>query len=289
MRTLLTLILNMMMAGAALAQPQLSAANPETVPPARQPEIVLLDRPVGGETWTRVFGQTWVRNVERPTLYPVRPKNGRNTGKAVIVVPGGGYKFVSIGSEGFDVVERIAAQGHTAFVLKYRPMPTPPGPAEFMADMAKSFATMGKGELADHPPAVDDLAAAIDRVRADAAQYGIDPTSIGVIGFSAGSRTAIRLLEQKPQATALDHVALIYPPMTQVVSGGPRPDLFVAIAANDPLFVQGGVKLVDAWLQQSRAVEFHLYSGGDHGFGMRPQGTTSDNWIDAYLAWLALQ
>jgi acetyl esterase/lipase len=289
MRIILTFLLALLPLGPAWAQPALSQANAETVPPVRQPEIALSDRPVGAETWTRVFGQTWVRNVERPTLYPVRPKNGRNTGKAVIVVPGGGYQFVSIGSEGFDVAERIAAQGHTAFVLKYRPRPTPPAPGAFMAEMAKAFSGLGKGELPDHPPAVDDLAAAIDRVRADARDYGIDPREIGVIGFSAGSRTAIRLIEQRPQAASLDHVALIYPPMTQTITGGPRPDLFLAIAADDPLFVQGGLKLADGWLKQSRAVEFHLYSAGSHGFGMRPQGTTSDLWIDQYLAWLALQ
>jgi len=276
-------------AGQALAQPAFSQATAETVPPARQPEIALSDVAQGGETWTRVFGQTWVRNVERPALYPVRPKNGRNTGKAVIVVPGGGYQFVSIGSEGFDVAERIAAQGHTAFVLKYRPRQTPPDPAAFMAEMAKAFGSLGKGKLPDHRPAVDDLAAAIDRVRADAASYGIDPAKIGVIGFSAGARTAIRLVEQRPQSASLDHVALIYPPMTEPVAGGPRPPLFAAIAANDPLFVQGGLTLLDGWLRESRAVEFHLYSGGDHGFGMRPQGTTSDAWIDHYLAWLELQ
>ncbi len=241
------------------------------------------------ERWNRVFGQIWVRNVSRPSLYRVAPMNGRGNGRAVIVVPGGGYAFVSIESEGFRVAERLAAQGYTAFVLKYRPRSTPATESDFIAELAAAFGSLGQGELPDHPPAVDDLAAAVTLVRERAAEWQLDPDAVGVVGFSAGSRTAIRLLENHPQAAQLDHVGLIYPPMTQTVGLGPRPDLFLAIAVDDPLFRQGGLNLLEHWLEESQAVEFHLYSGGSHGFGMRPQGTTSDLWIDQYLAWLAVQ
>jgi len=284
------------MALAALAAAPASAQGPapmmplaEAVPPVHGEEIVLNDVPMGGEVWTRVFGQVWARNVERSTLYVVRPKNGRGNGKAVIVVPGGGYMFVSIDSEGFRVADRLAAQGYTAFVLKYRVNPTPQRPEDFMDGMAAQFSSLGKGELPDLPPAVDDLTAAVTAVSTRAAEWKLDPKQIGVIGFSAGSRTLIRLLEQKKEAALLRHVGLLYPPMTQTVIGGPRPPLFLAIAAHDPLFKQGGLKLLDSWLKESDAVEFHLYYGGEHGFGMFPKGTTSDHWIDQYLNWLAVQ
>ncbi|MBU6394150.1 MAG: alpha/beta hydrolase [Sphingomonadales bacterium] len=275
-------------ASPALAQmPPLPPAD--TVPPVRGEEFVLNNVPAGGETWTRVFGQVWARNVQRSTLYVVRPMNGRANGKSVIVIPGGGYMFVSIDSEGFRVADRLAAQGYTAFVLKYRVNPTPPTPQAFMADMASKFGQLGKGELAELPPAVDDLAAAISVVSKRASEWKLDPKQVGAIGFSAGSRTLIRLIEQRPEAALLRHVGLIYPPMTQTVTGGPRPPLFLAIAAHDPLFRQGGLKLVDSWLKESDAVEFHLYYGGEHGFGMMPKGTTSDRWIDQYIDWLAVQ
>ena len=271
----------------AAAQPTNFSA--ETVPAIHGEEIVLNDVPTGGETWTRVFGQVWARNVQRSTLFVVRPMNGRANGKAVIVVPGGGYMFVSIDSEGFRVADRLAAQGYTAFVLKYRVNPTPPTAEGFMADMAAKFGQLGKGELPDLPPAVDDLSAAVSVVSKRAAEWKLDPKQIGAIGFSAGSRTLIRLVEKRPEAALLRHVGLIYPPMTQTVTGGPRPPLFLAIAAGDPLFKQGGLKLVDSWLKESDAVEFHLYYGGEHGFGMMPKGTTSDRWIDQYIDWLAVQ
>ena len=261
----------------------------DTVPAVRGEELVLNDVPTGGETWTRVFGQVWARNVQRSTLYVIRPKNGRANGKSVIVVPGGGYMFVSIDSEGFRVADRLAAQGYTAFVLKYRVNPTPPTPEGFMADMASKFGQLGKGELADLPPAVDDLAAAVSLVTARAVEWKLDPKQVGAIGFSAGARSLIRLIEQKKEAALLRHAALLYPPMTQTVTGGPRPPLFLAIAAHDPLFKQGGLNLLDKWIKESDAVEFHLYYGGEHGFGMMPKGTTSDRWIDQYLDWLAVQ
>lgn len=283
-------VIALLVLGHAPALAQTPALPPaDLVPPTRGEEIALSEAPLGGEVWNRVFGQVWVRNVTAPSLYVVRPMNGRGNGKAVIVVPGGGYMFVSIDSEGFRVADRLAAQGYTAFVLKYRVNPTPPTPEGFMASMASQFGSLGKGELPDCQPAIDDLAHAVALVSQRAAEWKIDPHAIGAIGFSAGSRSLIRLLERKPEAALLHHVALIYPPMTQTVTGGPRPPLFLAIAAHDPLFKQGGLKLVDSWLHESDAVEFHLYFGGEHGFGMMPKGTTSDRWIDQYLDWLALQ
>jgi len=290
MRKILAFLTALLAFAASPAQAQMPPLPPaDTVAPVRGEEIVLNDVPVGGEVWSRVFGQVWARNVQRSTLYVVRPLNGRANGKAVIVVPGGGYMFVSIDSEGFRVADRLAAQGYTAFVLKYRVNPTPPTPQAFMADMASKFGQLGKGELAELPPAVDDLASAVSVVSRRAADWKLDPRQIGAIGFSAGSRTLIRLIEQRPEAALLRHVGLIYPPMTQTVTSGPRPPLFLAIAAHDPLFKQGGLKLVDNWLKESDAVEFHLYYGGEHGFGMMPKGTTSDRWIDQYIDWLAVQ
>jgi acetyl esterase/lipase len=278
----------------ATALPVLAQPSPEmmkAVPAATptQASIPLLADQPDTEQWEQYFGQTMVRNVTRPAIYPVLPDAKVANGKAVIVVPGGGYKFVSIDSEGFRVADRLAAAGYTAFIVKYRPMATNPDPAQYMTDMVKEFGSFGKGELPDHVPAVEDLASAIRLVSGDAAKWNIDPAQIGVIGFSAGSRTAIRLIEGRPEAKLARHISLIYPPMTQTITGGPRPPLFLAIAVDDPLFKQGGLNLVDKWLKESDRTEFHLYSGGGHGFGMRPQDTTSDHWIEHYLSWLALQ
>lgn len=259
---------------------------PETVSPIRRASVPLGPPCTGAEQWERMFEQVNVRNVTCPAVYPVLPKPGKANGKSVIVVPGGGYRFVSIEQEGFRVADALAARGYSAFVVKYRTVETPRDNAAYMAKVAQLFGTLGKRQLEDNPPAVDDLAAAVRMVRDEAGKRGLDPAQIGVIGFSAGARTAIRLLEWKDEARLAENVALIYPPMTPVVKGGPRPPLFMAIAVDDPLFAQGGLELLNAWLAESTKAEFHLYSGGSHGFGMGTKGTTSDLWIDQYIAWL---
>ncbi|MBC2665476.1 alpha/beta hydrolase [Novosphingobium flavum] len=270
---------------ATAAEPGPPAFRVVPAPASLRPAIEL-GSGAGREQWEAFTDQVSVRNVTGAALYPVLPAAGRANGKAVIVVPGGGYRFVSIESEGFRMADALAADGYAAFVLKYRTMPTTRDIPTYLGETMKLFASMGKSTLADNPPAVDDLAAAIDYVRSHAADWKLDPAKISVVGFSAGSRTAIRLIENKPQARALENVALLYPPMTEAVKPGPRPPLFLAIANDDPLFRQGGLGLVQAWLGESRQVEFHLYSGGSHGFGMRLGGTTSDLWIGQYIAWL---
>lgn len=276
------------LAGLSLAQdyPPLEAV------PTDAPEslsIALTDGNPDSEQWERLFGQTMVRNVEQAAIYPVIPDATVHNGKSVIVVPGGGYRFVSMDNEGFRVAEALEAAGYTAFVLKYRPMPTSRDPEQYMAETAKLFDSLGKSRLRDYPPAVDDLAAAIRYVHEHANRWNLDPASIGVIGFSAGARTAIRLIEERKEATIVQNLGLMYPPMVQTIVGGPRPPLFMAIAVDDPLFTQGGLIMLEHWLDESDKTEFHLYSGGSHGFGMRSIGTTSDGWIEQYIEWLGHQ
>lgn len=258
----------------------------DSLPAADRPSVALSNGSADSEQWEGMWGQVMVRNTVAPSLYPVRPREGKGNGKAVIVVPGGGYRFVSIDSEGFRVADQLAAQGYTAFVLKYRTVPTARDTQGYISELSAVFGTIGQDDLPDYEPAIDDLAAAIAYLRATAADYSIDPDAIGAIGFSAGARSVIRILEDSEEAAHLAHVALIYPPMVKSVTGGPRPPLFMAMAVDDPLFTQGGLGLVNAWLAESDQIEFHLYSGGNHGFGMRPMGTTSDDWFNQYVLWL---
>jgi acetyl esterase/lipase len=238
------------------------------------------------ELWERFFGQVMVRNTSLPSLIPMLPDADKRNGKTIIIVPGGGYQFVSIENEGFGIAEQLKAEGYSTFILKYRLPHTPEDPQQNIAALAKLFSSLGDKKLADHTPAVDDLAAALKLLASRSAEWGVDPQQMGVIGFSAGARTAIRLLENHPEASLAQHVALIYPPMSHTVKKGPRPPLFLAIAADDPLFNNGAMALPEAWYRQSSNIEFHLFSGGGHGFGSRPSGSTSDRWMANYLNWL---
>ncbi|HEV2860833.1 MAG TPA: alpha/beta hydrolase [Pyrinomonadaceae bacterium] len=101
-----------------------------------------------------------------PTLVPYLPPKERATGAAVIVCPGGGYSRLA-DHEGGPVAEWLNTIGVTAFVLKYRHTARYP-----------------------HPAPLQDAARAIRTIRARAAEWGLDPARVGILGFSAGGHVA---------------------------------------------------------------------------------------------------
>src|SRR3954471_5751318 len=83
------------------------------------------------ETWYKQWGDPFVRNVSRATLTPFLPDPKKATGAAVIIAPGGGFRILSMGNEGWEVAQALNEKGVAAFVLKYRLRPTAPDWAEF--------------------------------------------------------------------------------------------------------------------------------------------------------------
>lgn len=244
------------------------------------------------EVWTGMGNQVWIRNVTKPTLTPFLPKKGMATGAAVLVVPGGGFRFVSASSEGWDVARWFAARGVAAFVLKYRTMATPDAEAEFMGSMAGLFRP--RASAFEVPPEMDaatDVAAsdaqtALRMIRANAAKWGVDPARLGMIGFSAGAMTTLRTsLRNAPDARP-DFIAPIYGQMAAVAPPPNPQPLFTALASDDPLFNKQGFGLVESWQKAGGSVELHYYSGGGHGFGSQKTGTTSELWFEQVMAWM---
>ena len=277
----------------AVADPEVEAPPFAVEPPvpAKRPDRteIPLTPPNGesAEQWEQFLNQRIIRNVNHPALFPVLPDASVANGRAVIVVPGGGYNFIAIENEGIPVARQLADAGYSAYVLKYRTRSTPAEPAAFLEETSKVFRTLGKTRLHDHPPAVADLADAITAVQQLCSEHNCDPARIGAIGFSAGARSIIRLLEHEAAAANLSHVALIYPPtIDAIVAPDYSAPLFVAIAADDPLFVQGGLHLPEAWLAANGSLELHLYAEGSHGFGSLKKGLTASHWSEQYLIWL---
>jgi acetyl esterase/lipase len=95
-----------------------------------------------GESWFRQWGDPMARNISTATLTPFLPDPRIATGAAVIVAPGGGYLWLSMGNEGWEVAEALAARGIAAFVLKYRLRPTPERLEDFEKTMNDLFAGM---------------------------------------------------------------------------------------------------------------------------------------------------
>jgi acetyl esterase/lipase len=245
------------------------------------------DRPI----WNQApNGETWVRNVSRPTLEPFLPKPEQSNGAAVIVIPGGGFQFVSLSNEGWPVARALAELGFTAFVLTYRTQPTPEDDAKFAVGLEAQFKGRARGQGPDNvilqqlALATQDAQAAFSYVHDNAEAWHIKPDHIGLLGFSAGAMTAlgVALAGERPHV-----LGLLYPPMIRVDPPENPPPMFVALASDDPLFGGQGLGLVEAWQQGGGAVELHYYERGGHGFGSHTKGTTSDAWFTQFVDWMS--
>ena len=244
------------------------------------------------EIWTTAFAQPWVRNVTRPTLTPFFPPNGEGNGAAILVLPGGGFLFNSIDNEGWGVARALAQRGYTAFVLKYRTETTSTDDQVFWNSfvMRLSLPAQGKALPASTQAAMalakDDAQAGLRLIRSQATRWKIDPHRVGLVGFSAGAMTVLNtVLADAPDARP-DFVAPIYGAMTAVIPPSHPQPMFVALAANDPLFGKQGFGLVESWQRAGGSVELHFYSAGDHGFGVQHKGSTSDLWLEQFVAWM---
>ena len=118
------------------------------------------------ESW----GVPCAHNVTKPTL-TIHSAKGENTGRAVVVLPGGGYVLESIVAEGQLIAENLSSQGITAAVLKYR---------------------LPLLEASDQPHLVPitDARKAISLMKSMAEEYGVERSKVGIMGFSAGGHLA---------------------------------------------------------------------------------------------------
>jgi acetyl esterase/lipase len=248
------------------------------------------------EVWTKAFGkEQWVRNITKPTLTPFLPKKGKGNGAAVLVIPGGGFQFVSISNEGWPVAKWLADRGVAAFVLKYRVEQTPDSEAEFSKVMTARFQAPrdDKGPSLEMFKTIDlaraDAQTALRMIRAGATKWGIDPKRVGMLGFSAGAMTTMATTFANVPDARPDFIAPIYGFMTAVTPPPSPQPMFAALASDDPLFNKQGFGLIESWQKAGGSVEFHYYQGGNHGFGAQKKGTTSDLWFDQYMAWMTAQ
>ena len=254
-----------------------------------------------------------VSNVTVPTYQAFLPPPGKATGAAVIVAPGGGFRHLSIRKTGTQVAEWLVARGIAAFVLKYRLVQTLPGESQeaMRQRLNRDMPSDQRGE-----PAAADGMQALRLIRSRAARYGVDPHRIGVVGFSAGGHVAGMMTLAANPAERPNFAGLIYgmpffsppPPLPAAnlpfPSGTPSevwlqpkptpapgalPPLFMAGAQDDVIAGTGFRAFYDALFAAGYRPELHLFASGGHGFGMKPQGSTSDHWIEEFHWWLEAQ
>lgn len=273
-------------------------ATAQSAPPAEMAASISLGtgtvpNGTGPEIWFGKPDHMSVRNVVSASLLPVLPDPATATGTGMIVAPGGGFMTLSWDDEGMAVAKALAAHGIAAFVLKYRIDPTPRDWASFgqalSARMTNWIGKPGEGLRITTPPyAIADGIAALRLVRRRAGEWKVDPVRIGMIGFSAGARTTLRVTLDAATGDRPAFAAMIYPPMESVSVPADAPPAFVAMATDDPLSGRAGYGLIQSWIAARRPIEFHAFQVGGHGFGLGRAHTTSEGWIGSFVRWLEL-
>jgi acetyl esterase/lipase len=240
------------------------------------------------EAWAQQGGdQRLAYNVAAPQLVPM-PSSlpADQVAPAVLLVPGGGFQFLSMDNEGYAVARRLDRLGVRVFIVKYRTHPIAGGFDGFKAALTGIFVNDEPVDDSDVPFAVADTQAAIRMVRARAGEWHVDPAKVGILGFSAGAMTVLGTTQANAADARPDFVGMIYGPTAGGNVPPNAPPLFAALAADDRFFGAQDLSLIHAWRQAGSPVELHLYSGGGHGFASYPNGTTSDAWFDQWALWL---
>lgn len=237
-----------------------------------------------------VAGRPVIRlgNVSTPTLTLYQAK-GINTGVAVVVFPGGGYSILAMDLEGTEVCDWLTAEGVNCVLLKYRVPKSGPYPKS--------------------PAALEDAQRAMRLVRAHAADWSIDPSRVGVLGFSAGGflSAAISNLYDQPLYQGVDAAdklscrpdfsVVIYPGYLalpeQNFAANPdihptanTPPTFILQAEDDPVHVENAVVYYMALKKAGVPAELHLYAQGGHGYGLRPTQLPITHWPNLVDTWL---
>lgn len=228
-----------------------------------------------------------ITNVSKPSIALYKASNPNGT--AVIVCPGGGYSILAFEHEGTQVCEWLNDLGVTAVLLKYRV------PARDKANPAKE--------------PLQDAQRAMGLVRHHAAEWGIKPDRIGVLGFSAGGNLCVLAGLQANERTYTTDPALdvedatpnflipVYPAYLtekenafelrpEIVVNKASPPVCLIHANDDPITPTGSVLLYLACKKAGVSAELHVFARGGHGYGMRKAGKPVNAWPDHVAAWL---
>jgi acetyl esterase/lipase len=227
-------------------------------------------------------GEHIVSNVHRPSITVYAPE-GKATGAGVLVLPGGGHRQLSIDHEGHTVARWLSERGIAAFVLKYR----------LARQEGSTYDVEGH--------ALPDAQRALRTIRARAKEWHVDPSRLGVLGFSAGGEiaglTAQRGADADPKlASPIDRESsraafqvLVYPGRSESITPSAKsPPAFLLCGENDrPDVSQGLPKVYQRFKEAGVSAELHVLAGAGHGFGVRAsnRGATA-RWLELVRGWL---
>jgi endo-1,4-beta-xylanase len=233
-------------------------------------------------------GEYKVTNVHNPYLTVFLPTKKKATGAAVILCPGGGHRELWVLHEGENVARWLADHGIAAFVLRYR--------------LAREKDSPYKIE--EH--ALQDGQRAVRLVRYRAREWGIHPSRIGLMGFSAGGEVTALVCRNpdkgKPDAADPIDRETCRPDFQALIYSGPlgiarqtvtkeTPPTFIVVGDEDNA-VNWLVEHYQALKKAGVSSELHVYAKTPHGFGYRPNRMPqrpADAWPQRFYEFLEAQ
>ena len=214
---------------------------------------------------------------DKPAIYPFLPTNESTTGCGVIVAPGGAFTHRAMDQEGVTFGKWFAERGIAAFVLRYRIQPLY-GRSDYLLDGQRS----------------------VQFVKAHAAEYGISPERVGMIGFSAGSdlTTMVAYQALSPQVDSSDVVERQSSKIAfmMLAYGGSQPRAGVNLSDVPPTFMfcteedrshaGGMISLYRAYFDAKVPAEIHIFPNGEHGTGLADGDRQIGEWPKLMFRWL---
>lgn len=231
-----------------------------------------------------------VTKVAKPLLTVYKPAKEKDTGAAVVICPGGGYHILALDLEGTEVAAWLNGIGVTGLVLQYRVPRSKDAPK--------------------HAAPLQDAQRAIRVARQHAADWGIDPQRVGILGFSAGGHLAATaatnfatsVYEARDDADRLscrpDFAVLVYPAYLtgegdelqlapELPVAAQTPPAFLVHAGDDRISATNSVAFYLALKRAGVSAELHVYPTGGHGYGLRPSEHAVSRWPDRAEQWFA--
>ncbi|MHB1561063.1 MAG: alpha/beta hydrolase [Isosphaeraceae bacterium] len=226
----------------------------------------------------------WVKNVHNPSITAFLPPKEKATGAAVVICPGGGHRLLVYNAEGVEAARYLNSIGVAAFALKYR---------------------LGREERSPYRIEVHALAdgqRAMRLVRSRAAEWGIDPKRVGILGFSAGGEVAsmvafspgagdrkaedpVDRLDARP-----DFLIEVYPGPIGIPQAIPKdaPPAFLIVANDDRGASRSIARLFQGYRDAGVPVEAHVFARGGHGFNMgrRSKLASLKRWPERLADWM---
>ncbi|KQV28659.1 xylanase [Massilia sp. Root335] len=263
--------------------------------PGAIPNATSLEQPESVVPATGHGGWMQINDVSNPTM-TVYPPKGLNTGAAVIVFPGGGFRVLAIDLEGTEICDWLTSQGMTCVLLKYRV----PGGNDYFDEKCRCRI------FPKIPLALQDAQRTIKLVRSKAREMNLNPRKIGVIGFSAGGylvaqvsnivSSAYATVDAVDELSSRPDFAIALYPGHLCRSGAlessihvtkETPPTFLVQAWDDPVDpICNSTLYARALNEAGVSAEVHLFAKGGHAFGLREKDHPITAWPSLLKSWL---